>query len=903
MKKRLLSMLMAVLMIASLVPATALAAGVQTDAHLGHDVLTVNIKADAATKQPGIKLTYCNTCATDNNKKTDPIVSALEVTEFATADKVCKGGTHDKLGVTVLQQATCEKYGIKVTYCSKCGVAQELTDQTSALVIDKTDSKHVYNAADFTVVVAPTCTTAGYGYVKCANCGEAKFVYGGGDVNATKWTANNALTYLYMNKKATDVKTNDKTAVAAMFNATNPGHANNSKLVTATEDTYKYVWTSVNGKYGTLVKEPEYYAQVEPTHTQYVSGLYDLKEKKITEGRTIAANWEWVYKNDEWTPKFVYGVGQVGSIYCPDCGTVVNAKRTAAYGAPAGSEIPALEGKTYKGKTHTVTLDKSNIGFLPYMDGSGNKIDGKTDVYVCTICGSVGGETIPYESLFIKSFPSFDTFKSYMSRLEKLYGMSEGYGYTTADEVKVGVKAATCDTQGYTGDTYKLIGNAQDGYKWTKTTSGEYTNALGHDPKLVDSKDATCYEIGWTVNNYSVCQRKGCTWTSGTSVVKVNTVAHDWTAVDLIAPTCQSEGMTVLQCSYCKQLAAYNNKAKAYEPANADGTNIFVDYVKSVPHKAGELVNVKEATCTEKGYTGDAFCVWCNTQLVKGSETALKEHTPVNVEKVPATCTENGTEAGTKCSVCETVLSGCEVITAEGHKYVKQDDAVAATCTENGKEASEKCSVCDDVIEGKVIDALGHKYEKGVCTVCGAKDPEYVAPEFKDAASIAEYAKEAVTWAANAQVVKGDDMGNFNPTANITRQDFVTMLWRLKGEAASNQALTFTDKANIAEYAATAVAWAVENGYIKGYEDGSFAPAANITRAEIVTILDRIAGNAKAEKEATFTDVVGHWAAAEIAWAAEKGVVNGVGDNKFAPDDNAPRQDTVVMLYRFANLK
>ena len=58
MKKRLLSMLMAVLMIASLVPATALAAPV-VDKHADHDVLTVNITADAAAKQPGIKFKFC----------------------------------------------------------------------------------------------------------------------------------------------------------------------------------------------------------------------------------------------------------------------------------------------------------------------------------------------------------------------------------------------------------------------------------------------------------------------------------------------------------------------------------------------------------------------------------------------------------------------------------------------------------------------------------------------------------------------------------------------------------------------------------------------------------------------------------------------------------------------------
>ena len=189
---------------------------------------------------------------------------------------------------------------------------------------------------------------------------------------------------------------------------------------------------------------------------------------------------------------------------------------------------------------------------------------------------------------------------------------------------------------------------------------------------------------------------------------------------------------------------------------------------------------------------------------------------------------------------------------------------------------------------------------------CGEKDPNYVAPvapEFKEAASIRDYAKDAVAWAAKEGIVKGDDNGNFLPTADITRQDFVTMLWRLKGSVASEKALTFGDKADIKDYAQTAVAWAVENGYIKGRDNGNFDPAAKITRAEIVAILNRIADNAKAEKAADFTDIATHWAKDAIAWAAEAGIVNGVGNNMFAPNDNASRQDTVVMLYKFVNLK
>ncbi len=53
----------------------------------------------------------------------------------------------------------------------------------------------------------------------------------------------------------------------------------------------------------------------------------------------------------------------------------------------------------------------------------------------------------------------------------------------------------------------------------------------------------------------------------------------------------------------------------------------------------------------------------------------------------------------------------------------------AATCTETGLTAGSKCSVCGEVLTAQeVVPALGHKFENGVCTVCGEKDPNYVPP-------------------------------------------------------------------------------------------------------------------------------------------------------------------------------
>lgn len=840
MKKRLLSMLMAVLMIASLVPATALAAPV-VDEHVGHDVLTVNITADPAKKQPGIKFTYCNTCANDGNSNTNPFIEDLVVTEFAVAGDVCDN--HKAPAIYELQKASCDHERIYVTYCSACGMAVNVAGNSS-LVIDNTKMGHVYN--EFKVVQKPTCNMDGWGYTVCDKCGEAAFVYGAGNAQ----TAGSALYYLYLNKDG-QVKTSKANDVAKMFAKTNENHtSSNDTLTTPAANVYENVWVADgNGtNVGHIEKRVKYYAEVKATHAATVSGYETYVNGKLQWNALDEIRY--AFKNAK--GEDITGAGVVGTIYCTDCGDVTNERHD-------GEPIDGLN------VTHAKMMSRT-AGYLPYMTSQGVKVDGKSDTYFCTECGNFGGEKIPYDSYFVKSFVSYDAFMYFQSELRNLYG-SATYGYTTTDKVIVGAQAATCTTKSFTGDTYMLVKNVLGVYEWTKVADGTYGNALGHDLKAVDSKEATCQEIGWTVKDYYVCAREGCNYHQGIcTMVAATTGKHNYQAKEVIANTCKSEGMNVFACKDCGALASVSDLSgvTATELKNVNG--VAVNYLPKAPHvAAAELKDAKEATCTEVGYTGDKVCKWCGTVMEKGKEIPMKEHTVVDVAAVEATCTTDGMTAGTKCSVCDKVLTGCEV-----------------------------------------VKALGHDYKDGKCTRCGAADPDYVAPvapEFKDAASIRDYAKDAVAWAAKEGIVKGDDNGNFLPTADITRQDFVTMLWRLKGSVASEKALTFGDKADIKDYAQTAVAWAVENGYIKGRDNGNFDPAAKITRAEIVAILNRIAENAKAEKAADFTDIATHWAKDAIAWAAEAGIVNGVGNNMFAPNDNASRQDTVVMLYKFVNLK
>lgn len=804
MKKRLLSMLMAVLMIASLVPAVALADGTCTT-HAKDDVTTISVDPDAAKKQPGLDIEVCNKCGD---------VIKADITPFADAKDICAAKHTFK--TFELQAATCEKLSIKVAYCTVCGTAA-----ANAVIVSKpTDSHHVFSK--FTVVSKPTCETEGWGYTVCDKCGEPEFVADLAD----------ALKKLETSKPtAAAVK-----LVTAQFAKTNEGHSNYDALIDVTKDEYKDRAMYGMVYYKMLVAQ----AAFDPTHSLTVSGQDSVNENgKVTvvgnadplayvktEGGTGNAPYQksyygWMSNLNQFVQYKGFGMGYTGDKKCADCGKI-------------------RHGELMKGlnEEHATYMQLVQPGYYPYMDNKGVKHDGVTDVWTCTKCDKTfGGEKLP-----------FDVYAN--------HAIENGLptqNCVVGDTWVVGAKDPTCTEKGSTGTTYVFTQTKG----WQVKTDAKEIPALGHDLKKIESKEATCKETGWTAYGYYVCARgTECSefnpstgaYSQGTIIVGENYAPCKPIEKVLVEPTCKNRGLIAFTCKNCDKLVAIDNAKYAYIPV--------------VPHTAGDPVNAKEATCTEVGYTGDKVCKWCGIMLEKGKEIPMKEHTVVDVAAVEATCTTDGMKAGTKCSVCGTVLSGCEK-----------------------------------------VDKLGHDYKDGKCTRCGEKDPNYVAPEFKDAASIRDYAKDAVAWAAKEGIVKGDDNGNFLPTADITRQDFVTMLWRLKGSVASEKALTFGDKADIKDYAQTAVAWAVENGYIKGRDNGNFDPAAKITRAEIVAILNRIAENAKAEKAADFTDIATHWAKDAIAWAAEAGIVNGVGNNMFAPNDNASRQDTVVMLYKFVNLK
>ena len=124
-------------------------------------------------------------------------------------------------------------------------------------------------------------------------------------------------------------------------------------------------------------------------------------------------------------------------------------------------------------------------------------------------------------------------------------------------------------------------------------------------------------------------------------------------------------------------------------------------------HSLTKVINKKDATCTECGYTGDTVCAICGREITKGETIQVKGHTEViDAAKAP-TCTEPGLTEGKHCDVCKEVLVKQEVVPAAGHKPEIRN-AVEATLTTPGYTGDTYCSVCNELLkQGTEIPKTG----------------------------------------------------------------------------------------------------------------------------------------------------------------------------------------------------
>ncbi|MGM9640275.1 MAG: S-layer homology domain-containing protein [Faecousia sp.] len=431
----------------------------------------------------------------------------------------------------------------------------------------------------------------------------------------------------------------------------------------------------------------------------------------------------------------------------------------------------------------------------------------------------------------------------------------------------------TCTEAGYTTHTCSVCGHSY---------VDAIVPALGHDYKSVKT-DPTHDKMGYTTYTCTVC---------GHSYVSdyTDALGHHYTQTVTKKPTCTEEGVMTFTCD-C---------GKTYTEAIPMAEHSYKDEITA-------------PTCEHMGYTTHT-CTVCQHTYVDSYVDATGHDCEATV--VEPTCLGYGYTLN-QCKNCDySFISQITEPTGHDHRLV---NAKEATCEEAGYTGDMVCAVCGHVeSQGQVIDPKGHTWgdwtvtekpgcfhegeQEHTCSVCGKTETEAIpatgencpSDSFSDLDKSAWY-HAYVDFVLDAGYMTGCGNNVFGPNRNLTRAQVVTVLYRMAGSPQVEGTCPFTDVAAGTWYT-DAVIWAYQNGIAKGISETAFAPNQAVIREQMVAFLYRYAKSTGMDVTAegdlldfTDADAVSPYAVDAFIWAVSNGIVNGMGNNTLAPKATATR--------------
>ncbi len=343
---------------------------------------------------------------------------------------------------------------------------------------------------------------------------------------------------------------------------------------------------------------------------------------------------------------------------------------------------------------------------------------------------------------------------------------------------------------------------------------------------------------------------------------------HTLEKTTVVAPTCTEQGYTIYTCTAC-------------------GETVKADFVPATGHSYEE--SVVAPTCEKDGYTNHV-CSVCGDSYV-GSYTDALEHTYTAVVTKEPTCTEEGVKTFT-CSECG--KSYTEAIPTVAHRY--EAVVTAPTCDKMGY-TTYTCSVCGDSYVADYVDAAGHDCEtETVPATCLGYGFVRESCKHCDYSVITEItAPLGHDYQAVVTAPTLDEGGYTTHTCSRCGDSYVDS----ETPALGHKCAAYTDIPT--DWAKEGICFVIENGLMVGTTSTTFAPKDTLTRAMLVTVLYRMAGSPAVDAPSGFTDVAdGQWYSDAIAWAAANGIVNGVGNNRFAPSEPVTREQLAAIFFRYA---
>ncbi|OBZ10277.1 Ig-like domain-containing protein [Bacillus sp. FJAT-26390] len=422
----------------------------------------------------------------------------------------------------------------------------------------------------------------------------------------------------------------------------------------------------------------------------------------------------------------------------------------------------------------------------------------------------------------------------------------------------------------------------------------------------------------------------------GTKTIEINEPAIP---VQTISVTADGEVTTIesgkkLQMNAVAAPSNATNKAVAWSVIDGTGTAVIDEETGELTAGNPGTVTVQATAADESGVVGSTILTITAVQIpvasitLTGNSSVLVGQTlTVDATVAPAHATdksiewsiENGTGTATisKSGVLTGVSAGTVTVKATaadgsavyGTKTVEVkvssgsgDDHGNPTLTpaptpapttkpeatpEPKPTATPEVKFDQNVIQvEKVISSLNKKAEEAKA------NPTDV--EFKDTNS--HWAGATVHIFVKLGIVNGYEDGSFHPNASITRAEFATIIAKVFDLSAMGDKNKLSDVSD--HWASASIAALIESGIISGYEDGTFKPNKEISRAEIISIISKII-DLKAVNTASapaFTDIDGAWNKDQIKQAAAAGIINGAGDGQFAPNKPSSRAEALTIV-------
>lgn len=367
------------------------------------------------------------------------------------------------------------------------------------------------------------------------------------------------------------------------------------------------------------------------------------------------------------------------------------------------------------------------------------------------------------------------------------------------------------------------------------------------------------------------------TCTKGCGVVKEVACSISATNGD---PTCDKPGTITYNCSIC----GYNETVD-----NPDVPALGHKFDGKPAHKAGTEKHIY--TCSVCGDTKEENCSF--RELV-----------------VERDCMNDGYTLNT-CTVCGYSYKS-NIVKSEGKHGALVLHYIAPTATTNGSIITQ-CDTCRQYVTPPYAGAVKKTLKAG--------------HPFPDVQEPTSWYYDAVKFSKAFDIFGGDEKGNFNPDANITRGQLVTVLGRimmaeaektmsnaqfnafLKAQTSkvsgmkSASGFTDLDGKYYERYAKLFAKW----GIVNGYPDGTFGGDKNITREEMATLIKRFieayqgsTENVKFGNAATFKDFskVSGWAKSNVEWVGKVGLFQGDTEKNYNPQSNATRAEIAVVIER-----